>query len=166
MTPHTFRGLATLATGIALVGAAIVALGWMLWGARRAGDRGPYMSDVCRNHVIQVAAGLLMYADDYDDALPRSSWTDEVGRYLPSAHPQCPSVPAGRVGYAMEQALRGARVESVGHPEASQLVFDSKALGRNVVGSLELLPDPPRHPGGNNVAYLDLHVARVPRRSR
>jgi len=103
---------------------------------------------------------MLMYAQDYDERLPRSrGWSDVVYPYIKSKGIfLCPAVRGDRPGYAVNaplDVLSLSRFESCAH---TVMLFDSDALVRNAADRGGSWPVPPRHSGGNNAAYVDGHV--------
>lgn len=157
--------LAVLAVAIGLIACIIYTIGrnWSneRWWAERARNVQEHIAIACEVNEKNLASGCLEYAADHDDVLPDNRWVDECEEYV--WHPElywCPLVGKRQFGYAMNSALRGARSQSFSDPAKQPAIFDSAALGRNVIGTLALLPDPPRHMGFNNVTFLDLHSER------
>ena len=114
------------------------------------------------SNVKQLAVGLVIYANDNDDQLPQSAWTDTIEPYLGLSREliKSPSLPAGGFGYAFNQDLMGVRTTALDAPSAVPMVFDSDLTGRNAVGPYAV-PNPPRR-GGNSVAYADGSAKTLP----
>ena len=123
-----------------------------------------------QSNVKQLGLGLLMYANDENDSLPRAeAWMDAVQPYIlnePVFH--SPSLkPPAEYGFAFRRHLGGEDISKVVAPDQVAMVFDSTDLRRNATGELDLLPNPPRyHRAGtatNVVAFVDGHAIPVPR---
>ena len=115
----------------------------------------------------QTASAMSLYATDHDDTLPpASAWMDGVRPLVRSERVfRCPEEwreKYGGYGYAMNAAMSQKRLSKIAKSTTTPLLFDSIMPARNSASGLETLPKRGRHSGGNNVAYVDGHVARVP----
>jgi prepilin-type processing-associated H-X9-DG protein len=111
----------------------------------------------CLEHVKQLTAAALKYAQDHGGALPTANkWTDQLQPYLPDkAVLKCPAFPQQEYGYAMNQALSGLKLDAVAKPAEAILFFDSEQGTRNAAAA------PAggwRHPGGMVCGYVDGHA--------
>ena len=68
-------------------------------------------------------------------------------------------VPKNLYGYAMNQAMSGAKPPP--NPDTVPLIFESVNLARNASGTLDSLPNPGRHDGKNSIGYADGHAKAV-----
>jgi hypothetical protein len=119
---------------------------------------------VCLSNLKQMSLAMQMYAQDYDDRLPRRvDWMDALGPYI-KAEPvfHCPSVQAeGQTsyGYAFNSALAGQKRSKLPRLARTPALYDSSDLSRNASDPVTSLPNPPRHLG-NIIGYADGHVSR------
>jgi len=119
------------------------------------------------SHVKQIAYMQILYSADFDDRYPlRDNWMDSTTGYRKGDDMlRCPTfaddrnAPKNQYGYAMNQAMSG-RKPPPNYAEVP-LVFDSINLARNASGTLDSLPDPPRHGKGNIIGYADGHAKGV-----
>jgi prepilin-type processing-associated H-X9-DG protein len=127
----------------------------------------------CLSHIRQLDIGILMYSQDYDEALPRKAhWMDDVYPYIKNREIyHCPQV-AQRdrllFGYAFQMQLSGKNLKNISAPSTTVILYDSSNTEWNASDALSSLPDPPRHSGGNNFGYVDGHAkwARLQANSR
>ncbi len=118
---------------------------------------------VCLSHLIDLYRGARMYAADHGDKLPSAlEWCGLIrDPYLARDDAfYCPvSVPDP--GYAMNSACDGTALADIDDPGVTLLFYDSAAGQLNVFDALTSLPDPPRHPRGNNGIWMDGHTGAV-----
>jgi prepilin-type processing-associated H-X9-DG protein len=97
---------------------------------------------------------------DYDEmAPPGNAWSEVL--LIHNRKPEsflCPRRGALPQGYAMHSALAGAPQSAIDFPAKSISFFDVDARGNDVLDDGKLLPRPPRHFDGNNIAFVDGHV--------
>ena len=116
------------------------------------------------SNVKQIAVGHALYMYDSDGYGPPPEQRMDV--LLPDTKTEkiytSPGLDAdaGEYGYAYLRELGGIRLDDVLYPAKVPLLFNSSDLQRNVAGGLDLLPDPSRWEGGNNIAFLDTHAKR------
>lgn len=92
----------------------------------------------CRNNVDFLAYALLMYANDNNDRLPLSNWTDSLFEYTGDHEVfKCP-VLKQPFGYTFNAALVGKKVSDIQQPALVPLVFDGPGV-QNSVGDLSLI---------------------------
>jgi hypothetical protein len=116
----------------------------------------------CISNLKQVALGLLIYGNDYDDRFPAGRWYDELMPYT-KTHLQCPQVPATQdsVGYAFNSRLERKKAGDIRDPDRTVLVFESSNLLRNASDPGVTLVPGGRHDGVNNVAHTDGAAKRI-----
>lgn len=129
------------------------------------GSREKARRSSCQSNLKQIAIGMELYAQDYDGYLPPPErWIDSLGsKYLKSPRIlTCPTAGAGDPDYAMNSSLKGKKLKDIKNLEHVVLVFDSQS-GENMHGGPELLLRKPRHEGGDNFVFTDLHIKWVKR---
>jgi len=124
---------------------------------------GPTHRTGCISNVKQLAVSMQFYFQDNNERFPlRDNWMDATDRYRKNDDIlRCPRLrkgkaPQNQYGYAMNQAMSGAKEPEM--PGKIPLVFDSINLARNASGTLDSLPDPPRHVKVNYIGYADGHA--------
>ncbi len=126
----------------------------------------------CLSNVKQLNLGMLMYAQDHAVREqmqlaagvfpPSGAWADGIEPYVRNpALLQCPGAPELEYGYAMNSAVGGAGIMSLGNPATTELLYDSTANSKNANDALTSLPSPGRHYGFNNIGYVDGHAKSV-----
>jgi len=75
----------------------------------------------------------------------------------------CPSGGDSSGAYAFNAALDGVPRDSIRDPAHTVVLLES-SRGRNAAGGPELLPDVPRHQGGDNYGFADGHAEWLKRR--
>ena len=117
----------------------------------------------CLKNERQMALGIRMYAQDYDEQFPMSAnWMDATAIYNKDESVfHCPT--AGRdaavYGYAYNSAMKAKQSKDIDDPRTTLLLYDSSTLERNandLEGASE--PQPGRHRNGNNEAWADGHA--------
>jgi hypothetical protein len=113
----------------------------------------------CEENLRQLARAVLMYASASGDRLPDPDrWLQQIRPHLPrSAGLHCPGDPTPGISYAMNRNLAGRRTQNISNRNraATVLLFESTLHTANPADTGQSWADPPRHPGGNLVAYLD-----------
>jgi prepilin-type processing-associated H-X9-DG protein len=127
------------------------------------GASGPDPDSQCVVNVKEIAMGLTMYSQDYDEMWPASSWQESITPYVknPSVM-SCPTVVknGGTGGYAFNPSLWRAQVSSVTAAN-TPMIYESTAPGADASADFYTVPNPPRHPKGNTVGYADGHVVSL-----
>lgn len=117
----------------------------------------------CISNIKQLNTALLMYAADHDGHFPPANgWNGTLRPYYNKNDRVliCPSDKTGGPSYGMNDRIAGIAQRDVTAPGELVSFFDSKP-GRDQSDGPKLLPSPPRHPDGNNVGFVDGHVASV-----
>jgi len=104
-----------------------------------------------------------MYGTDHDDLAPlRDSWMDATEPYhMDATVEHCPDVKGdGLFGYAFNAGVKS--LNNAGSTDAATpLVYDSVNLAKNASDLATSMPQPGRHQGRDNVAYVDGHAKSV-----
>jgi len=135
---------------LAAVMASVAGLGLSLIGGAVAPR---FQTDVraglCRARLKTVFHALELSTADNNGVLPLAhGWCDSISPHLKT--PQvpyplvCPEASDHRCGYAYNARLSGVRADTLPHPSATVVLFESDA-GWNATGGPELLPNAPRH---------------------
>jgi prepilin-type processing-associated H-X9-DG protein len=122
----------------------------------------------CLQNIKQISVAMQMYATDWNETYPLAeNWNDALAKYArPSASGgsagadkvwTCPTAKSSEPTYALNRLLAGVRVGEVSFAAETVGIYES-VPGRNQAGEAELLPNPPRHDGGNNIGFADGHV--------
>ena len=160
------RGLSRATVSVPLVISVVVGLliiAFILFPVYTICSAGaPESSDL--SNIRQLALGHGMYMSDHDGyGPPPDQWMDALKPYTKNelifTNPGLDQ-DAGEYGYAYLRELGGVHLDDVINPAKVPVLFNSSDLRRNVAGGLDLLPDPPRWEGGNNIAFLDSHAKR------
>lgn len=131
----------------------------------------PYRVELdCHGNLEILSSALDMYLDDYGNTFPiANTWCDGLYPYIQqriaSWEPEdmdaeirgmlvCPAVPDLVCGYAFNAALSGASYDAIEEPKEHTVVLFESDWGWNAAGGPELLPDEPRHLGGENYLVL------------
>lgn len=124
--------------------------------------------EICVGAMQRMNTALIMYLHDFDERMPlTSNWNHSVMCYYGCGREQnfydtesCPKLSTRffGAGYAMV-ALPYAvsRYEWQTTPS----LFETDRIVPNAHATEVILPQPPRHYGGNNIAFLDGHVKTV-----
>jgi len=104
------------------------------------------------SHLKQMGMGMLLYAQDYDERLPRKEhWCDGLMPYVKNSQAfQCPDLPEERGADAYNAQLSMAAVNLVDSPYSTVAAFDARG-GWNLSGGADLAV--PRHLQGLNVLF-------------
>jgi prepilin-type processing-associated H-X9-DG protein len=132
--------------------------------ASQAGAPAPRDEGDCLSQVKQLCLSVQLYAEDYDQVLPQNNWRQELEPYVKNKNLYtCPVVKekGDENGYAMNADVVGSSLTGLANPATMPLIFDSNSLAPSAVGSIADMPEPPRHPAGNTMGYVDGHVASV-----
>jgi prepilin-type processing-associated H-X9-DG protein len=132
----------------------------------RAGESGPPLHP-CLSHVKNISLAVQMYAADNDDHFPPAGeWCDVLDEYVKNRDVfQCPQARGGPGwNYAYNPLLSSRSMYDLADLANTVAIFESDA-GRNAAGGPELLPDEPRHLGGDNYGFADGHASWLKRKS-
>jgi prepilin-type processing-associated H-X9-DG protein len=150
--PGTLKSLGGMGTA-AVLGAG-VALPVLTKARERAHEA------TCMNNMKQLAAAMMMYAQDWDGKLPPANrWRDAIKAYVKNDGVfRCPSDPdkTHLCSYAMNRRLSGQPINRFRNPGSIVLLFESvdTAENPNSFGEGLVL----RHNGKGCFAFLDGHV--------
>jgi hypothetical protein len=124
-------------------------------------------SVMCESNIRNLSYAVLQYMQDSDEtAPPAGKWGDLVAPYVNKRDPEptlgfdpkkawhCPAA-SSPYGYAMNDAMSSVKLDKVGDPTTTILLFESDAQTRNAHGGVAQLPAEPRHFGTENYALLD-----------
>lgn len=113
----------------------------------------------CQSNLKQIALGLMMYTQDYDEKLPPAKgWIDLLKPYMKTDYVfKCPEVtdPKG-YGYAYNSKLSQKSIAILDNVAYTTAIYETSVLKRNAYGMGENLAF--RHEGGANYAFADGHV--------
>ena len=116
----------------------------------------------CMDHMRQLGATTLVYAQDWDGCFPSAAgWDKAIRDGLPLRGAPadvwvCPASQQG-YGYALNSGMAWQSVASVAQPSDTVLLFEMDVGGAGV-GVLEQVARP-RHRAGNNFFFVDGHCA-------
>ncbi len=131
---------------------------------------GPSESDTatrCLSNVRQMSRSALLYAQDYNERLPRDeAWVDLILPYNVNEFIyHCPAVQQSDVfayGYAFNSRMGEKRLSLIGNRAGAGLIFDSMKMDRNASDPVTSLPYWPRHGRGDVMGYADGHAQVIP----
>jgi hypothetical protein len=125
----------------------------------------------CLSNTKQQGLGLLLYAQDYDDYLPRASeWMDLSYPYIKNKLLYCcPDLSPDHFprpdafGYAFNNVFSSKSLDEIPNWKKTLLHYDSNDLrwNANVPGRTGLAL-PPRSPQGNSYGFADGHAKVIP----
>jgi len=140
-----------------LLGGLAAAIMYPVFGSARLAAQ----STACRSNLKQVAVGMMMYAQDYDEQLPPSGiWQDGVLPYIKNTQVfVCPSRRHLVAGYAYNALLDRRKMKEILAPAGTPMVFESFLGVPNGADRLESFVT--THSGRGNIAYADGHVTAV-----
>jgi prepilin-type processing-associated H-X9-DG protein len=133
---------------------------------------------VCRQSEAKLLSAMLTYAGDAGHLPTSHAWQAALTPILRSQgvdieHQfRCAEADTGAAGdrrlqgsYAFNGCLSSMGLGEIPDPAETVVVYETDAgTGWNAAGGPELLPDIPRHHGGDNYAFADGHVQWLPRR--
>ncbi|MEQ1823778.1 MAG: hypothetical protein ABL949_14820 [Fimbriimonadaceae bacterium] len=138
-------------------------VGYGYWQSKQ-----PYRpKTLCLSNVKQFSKAMLMYAESNNDTLPKNSWVQPLMPIIKSGPDwsksddgvwSCPDVlnQNKHGGYAMNSAVMGKRLSDFEHPETIVTIFETDALGIDVITNLAARSG--RHNGGSQIGCLDGHA--------
>lgn len=121
------QGLAI--AGIAVSGALLVLTPLALLPVLRAREKARTSS--CMSNVKQIALGLLMYSQDYDERFPLGyNWNEAMYPYIKNNVVfVCPQKPDLRCGYALCQTVVEKNLSEFNSPAEEKMLFDARQHG-------------------------------------
>jgi prepilin-type processing-associated H-X9-DG protein len=113
----------------------------------------------CLSNMKQLCLAASMYAQDWDGAMPAEDWANQLEPYCKTrAIYACPGAPDTELGFALNQALAGAKAGDVLRPSETVLFFET-GLGEDVpFGGPDGVLMEPRHGGMVTVGFVDGHA--------
>ena len=133
-------------------------------------EREGNMKAACLGNQRALATALQLYLSDWGEFPVAHRWCDQLSPYVaesPLAAEggafRCPAAANQQCSYALNSALSGVKAAAVARENESSMertvgIFESD-VGWNSAGGPGLLPDRPRHIGGDNYAFPDGHAA-------
>jgi len=146
----------------------VLALPWIALSVfERGRESGPPLHP-CLSHVKNISLAIQMYVADNDDRFPPAGdWCGILDEYVKNRDVfRCPEA-RGTSGwdYAYNALLSAKSMYDLTDPANTVAIFESDA-GRNAAGGPELLPDEPRHSGGDNYGFADGDAQWIKRKKR
>lgn len=120
-------------------------------------------SSTCKSSLQEVVICMSRYIHDSHGSFPPlENWTDEViSKHMSKGwNDWCVAVPGDTPTYALNAKLKGLMKKDVKDPSTTVMLFES-VPGNNLSGGPELFPNPPRHPDGHAIAFVDGHIVRI-----
>jgi hypothetical protein len=120
----------------------------------------------CLRNVKNISLAVQMYVADNDDHFPPArDWCDVLDEYVANRDLfRCPQARKGtQWAYACNSLLSSKSMYDLADPPATVVVFESDA-GKNAAGGPKLLPDEPRHLGGDHYGFADGHASWLKRK--
>lgn len=157
--------------GITVFSAGVVVglVGLIAWFAVQHAKRSlaENQSETCEKHMVQLRNAVLSYASEHGDKFPASQgWCDSLSPYVTDRSVfVCPGGRNKTCSYAMNAAVGGLKTTDPTNASDLVLLFESDA-GWNAAGGSDLLPEAPRHFGGDHVFFVDGSGGYQPRRYR
>jgi hypothetical protein len=133
----------------------LLAAAWLIGAVRQ--DEAAHAARVqSLRNVKNIALAFQMYVADNDDIFPPAGdWCDRIEEYVKNRDVfRSPIVRGLDCAFAYNAALDGASLAQLDHPADTVVIFESDQ-GWNAVGGRGLLPDEPRHLGGDNYGFAD-----------
>jgi prepilin-type processing-associated H-X9-DG protein len=117
------------------------------------------LASSCLSNMKQLVLGALMYAQDWDEVLPGEEWAEQLQPYLknPEIY-KCPAAPDKEYGYALNEALAGAKLADIKRPAEVVLFFESGLPDDVPFGGPDGLLTEPHHAGMVTVGFVDGHT--------
>jgi prepilin-type processing-associated H-X9-DG protein len=114
----------------------------------------------CLSNLKQLAVAALMWAQDHDEVLPpAANWGPELLPYLKNDQVfRCPEAPELACGYAYNLEVAGRKLADIAQPAEAVLFYESTIGRLDAADKGESQPQPGRHQGANNLAYVDGHA--------
>lgn len=119
-------------------------------------------SQVCRQNLRNLGISLMMYVGDHDEKFPSAAnWCTACWGHIERRDAEMIECPASAepYAYAFNAYLSGRHLGAVADPADTVMFFESSLGVKDAADHGESLCDPPRHPDGNNFAYVDGHTS-------
>jgi hypothetical protein len=123
--------------------------------------------NVCLSNVKNIALAVQMYLSDNDECFPPArDWCGVLDEYVKNRDVfRCPQARKGTEwAYAYNSLLSTRSMYDPADLANTVAIFESDA-GKDAAGGPELLPDVPRHLGGDHWGFADGHVSWLKRKS-
>ena len=132
----------------------------VIWPAR--GNPGVAKASMCISNSKSIAAGLSVYAADFDHHYPpASNWVVATDSYIKGREIyRCPASDS-QFSYAMNEGVGAANIAQEKSPEYTVATFESTKGVINAHDKLHSFPRPGRHGEKSTVSYLDGHAKSV-----
>jgi hypothetical protein len=121
----------------------------------------------CQSNLRQIAFGLKLYLQDYDEKYPPADkWCDVMRPYVKNeAVFNCPATIDGKLGYAMNWKLSRTPATKVANPGYTVLIYEASTLAWNQCsdGADLAFRHTQRETIGANYAYTDGHIKWQPK---
>lgn len=156
-------GVPMVAVGLATI-AVLGPFGFMVY-AHAVKEAYAARSRVCSGHVRRLAIALHSYQRAHEGRLPSSAdWWINVRPYLETYYePECPEAQVGNGHYALNGEVGHVLLNSIVDPDRTVLILEGD-IASYEAGGPALLPDEPRHLGGDHYGFADGHVQWLPRK--
>ncbi len=153
------------APGSRVPSAAVVALclaSWVVVGDASVDKELSIRAKVeCMTGLREYCSTIQTYVHTRGHFPPAKPWLDSLGTTSVS---RCPESPPNAGSYAYNSLLGGLPYGSIQEPEKVVMLFESDK--KNAAGGPDLLPNTPRHLGGDNYAFADGQVKWIRRKQR
>lgn len=140
-------------TGLAIVAGGLCLLGWKQVTPQDAAQQNA-IAQTCLSNQKQIALGLMMYVQDYDETFPRKNtpYKTQVMPYIKSEQVfHCPLDAPSVASYTFNANLAGVVIANVVSPAQTVLLYEGKNMQLDF-----------RHEGRAIIAYADGHVKMIP----
>jgi prepilin-type processing-associated H-X9-DG protein len=128
-------------------------------------------TQTCLTNLGELARATNLYAADFDDHIPSKAWNSALTPYLHDrpdyelmfACPVQRRMDPESSGYALNSAVAGKQMKSIGTPNTTILIFDSEPTNPGAIASTDQMASPGRHEHGrvNNVVFVDGNVKSI-----
>jgi len=127
---------------------------------QQAGEKA--QASACLSNMKQLCLGAMMYAQDWDLALPTEEWPTQLEPYLKNTQVYtCPGAPERAYGFALNEALVGAKLADIKRPAETVLFFEAGLPDDLPFGGADGLLLEPRHNGRLTLGFVDGHAKFV-----
>jgi len=117
------------------------------------------LASACLSNMKQLCLAAMMYAQDWDEALPGEEWAEQLQPYLKNLEIyKCPGAPERERAFALNEALAGAKMGDVKRPAETVLFFESNLPDDIPFGGADGVLLESRHRGMITVGFVDGHA--------